>query len=199
VAIRLSQLPPMKSMGLHQGRVQGVGVPEGQVAMGAFLVQVLRYAYNLNSDFPQNRVIIPANQINVLYDFVDTMPQGGRDILRQKLKDQFGLTARLEMQSNLLLVVKDPAAGGLHKHTKNGDYQSHNVTMEMIAEELSRQLGVTVTDRTRLAGGFDYTLDLPDSPTPDDIKKAITDQLGLGLIPADDNQSVEFLIAEQVR
>jgi len=82
--------------------------------MGAFLIEVVRYACELGPQFPQNRIIVPEDLANVRYDYIDTMPQGP-DALRRALKEQLGLVARREMRSNLVLTVKNPAHG-LHKH-----------------------------------------------------------------------------------
>ena len=189
------------------GRSQGMGTVQGHVEMGASLVPILRYAYGLDPKFPQNRIIVPGALAYSRYDYVDTMRQGGREELRRALKAQFGVVARREMRPNLVLTLKNPAAGGLHKHNDNsatgaGGFESSNITMAELANGLGKQLGVEVTDQTGLAGGFDYSLDVrnvPYPPTSDDIKKVLLDQLGLELTPAADNQQVEFLVAEKVR
>ncbi len=171
--------------------------------MGDFLVPVLRYAYDLDPRFPQNRIIVPGDLAYARYDYIDTMPQGGREVLRQALKKQFGLVAKREMRRNLVLAVKNPAAG-LHKHSEAGgdstaEFTCHNVTMSALAKSLSKDLGVKVTDQTGLAGGFDYSLDAPYPPTPEDIRKAVEVQLGLQLTPAEDGQEIEFLVVDKVQ
>ena len=196
------RLSPVNRSGLSgieiDGRTKGVGTPQGHVMIGAFLVEVLRYVYGLDPDFPQNRVIVPEDLLASRYDFVDTMPQGGKEVLQKALKNQFGLEAKSELRKNLILKVVNPAVGGLHRHISGGkDFSSRNITMEMVANGLSEQLGVKVTDQTGLAGGFDYSLDLPYPATPENVKKAVLDQLGLGLIPATDNQTITFLVVEK--
>ncbi len=199
--IRLSpaQRPGRPPVG---GRPSGIRLPEyGSVSMGAFLGQVLRYAYDLDPQFPQNRIIVPSDLAYARFDYIDTMLQGGREVLQQAIKEQFGVVARKEMRGNLVLTVKNPDAG-LHKHSEaNGDgaanFKSHNVTMSELAKGLAKYLGVKVTDQTGLTGGFDYSLDMPYPPTPDDIRKAVQDQLGLQLTPAKDGEQFEFLVAEK--
>ncbi len=182
------------------GEAMGLGIPEGHVQMGTHLVEVLRYAYKLDPQFPQNRIIMPANLAAARYDFVDTMPQGGREILQRALKDQFGLVVSREMRENLFLTVKNPAAG-LQKHAADGSNTSRsvNVTMAQIANRLGKLLGVKVTDQTGLDGGFDFTLNMPRNATPDDIRRAVLDQLGLKLTPAGDHQKIEFLVVEKLK
>jgi uncharacterized protein (TIGR03435 family) len=172
--------------------------------MQAPLVMVLRYAYDLDPQFPQNRIVLPAGLEYTRYDYVDTVPQGGKEVLKRALKNQFGLVGKLELRKNLVLTVKNPAAGGLHKHTSDADaqagqYRSSNITMAEMAKGLSKYLGVEVTDQTGLAGGFDYSLDVPYPPRADDLKKAVLDQFGLELAPAADGQQFEFLVVEKVR
>jgi uncharacterized protein (TIGR03435 family) len=182
------------------GTLGEVGTRNGHVAMGDYLAQVLRYTYDLGDQFPQNRIIVPADLVEARYDFIDTMPKGGKEALRQALKNQFGLVVRREMRPNLVLTVKNPAAG-LHKHTDDVGSRTNrsiNITMMQVANQFSKLLGVEVTDQTGLAGGFDFTL-TPRSPAVEDIKTAALDQLGLELIPAADNQQVEFLVVEKAK
>ena len=186
------------------GRTSGIRLPEyGSVSMGVFLGEVLRYAYDLAPQFPYNRIIVPSDLAYARFDYIDTMPQGGREVLQQALKEQFGVTARREMRGDLVMTVKNPDAG-LHKHSEtNGDdpanFKSHNVTMSDLAKGLAKFMGVSVTDQTGLAGGFDYSLDMPYPPTPDDIRKAVQDQLGLQLTPAQDSEQFEFLVARKLQ
>ena len=166
-------------------------------------MQVLRYAYDLDPQFPQNRILIPDSLAATRYDYVDTMPQGGREILRQALKEQFGLEAKLETRSNLVMTVKNPAAG-LHPHSENGSgesgkFRTQNMTMGDVAKRLSKMSGVDVRDQTGLAGGYDFTLNLNPGASADEIRTAILDQLGLQLTPALDGEAVEFLVANQVK
>jgi hypothetical protein len=86
-------------------KLKGIQLPKGSVAMGAFLGEVVRYAYELGPQFPQNRIIVPEEFTTVRYDYINTMPQGS-DALRRALKEQLGLVARREMRGNLILTVK---------------------------------------------------------------------------------------------
>ena len=201
--IALLRLSPVQR--LDRSRIQGIRLPEiGRVSLGAPLVMVLRYASDLDPEFPQNRIILPAGLEDARYDFVDTMREGGREVLRRALKDQFGLVGRREMRQNLVLTVKNPNAGGLHRHTSDADaqaghYRSSNITIAELAKALSKYLGVAVTDQTGLVGGYDYSLDVPSPPRADDMKKAVLDQFGLELTPAADGQQFAFLVVEKVQ
>jgi len=192
-----------------RGRTSGWGTEFGHFALGEPLRMILIYAYNLDpTNYPLPRLVIPSDLESYpqspQYDYIDTLPQGGRKKLQQALKDQFGLVVRRELRSNLVLRVKTPGASGLHPHGTAGDgFTARNVTMPALAKELRRIFGVDVTDATGLTNGYDYTLDylrdLPRPPTPDDLKHALEDQLGLELTPATDNQSVEFVVVEKLK
>jgi len=168
------------------------------------LQMVLMYAYNLDpTNFPSSRIVMPPELANVSYaqaaqfDYIDTMPKGGRQKLQQVLKNQLGLAVRLEMRPNLVLRVKTPGASGLHPHGTAGDgFRANNVAMSGLAKELRRIFGVNVTDAAGLDGGYDFTLDLPQPPQPEDLKKALEHQLGLELTPAKDDQGAEFMVVE---
>jgi uncharacterized protein (TIGR03435 family) len=183
---------------LRTPRLKGIQLPEGSVAMGAFLIEVVRYAYELGPQFPQNRIIVPDDLANVRYDYIDTMPEGP-DALQRALKEQLGLVARREMRSSLILTVKNPARG-LHKHAEGegaSEFRVRNSNMGELAHQLSKLLGVAVTDQTQLEDGYDFTLNLRPGATTDEKKAAILDQLGLQVTPAADGQQIEFLVIEK--
>ena len=209
VAQAMKEHPPVALLRLSPvqrpfqlGAPTSMRMPQGCVSMAAPLMIVLRYACDLDPQFPQNPIIVPAELEASRYDYVDTMKQGGRDALRKALKDQFGLAARRELRDNLVLTFKN-AAPGLHKHTQQndtrpGEYRTTNMPMADVAKRIGQLLGVTVTDQTGLVGGFDFTLNLTRPATTEDIKRAVSD-LGLELTPAPDNQAVEFLVVDKVR
>lgn len=74
-----------------------------------------------------------------------------------------------------------------HQHFLGGGRaRAQNATMTMLADSLTRNLGVPVLDRTGLPGKYDFTLewtpDGPDSSAP--LLSVIQSQLGLRLEPA---------------
>jgi uncharacterized protein (TIGR03435 family) len=48
---------------------------------------------------------------------------------------------------------------GSSTNSHNGKLTAKHASMQKLAEILSRQLGVPVVDETRVAGGFDFTLE----------------------------------------
>jgi uncharacterized protein (TIGR03435 family) len=196
--IRLNQTQPGE---FFDGEVSGMTVEEGHVQIGAYLGEVLRYVYDLGPQFPQYRIIVPPDLIYARYDLVNTMGPGGLAILQRQLKEQFGIVAGHEKRKNLLLILHNPAVIKLHPHHDSetgAGYRIKNITMPKLAGYLSRALGVKVTDQTGLHGGFDYNIDAPESPTPDELKKIFSDQLGLDLVPSSDSEETDSLVAQEV-
>jgi uncharacterized protein (TIGR03435 family) len=193
--IRRSLVPPAEL----KGKTTGFTTAEGHVQLGAHLIELLRYAYDLGPQFPLKRVIVPVELIDARYDVIDTLPQQGRQMLRQALKNQFGLIAHRETRGNLLLTVKYPAVADAHKHTVNdaprGEY---HITMTEFTNLLSRELGVKVTNQTGFEGQVDYDMHGP-SPTIGEALKEVIPELGLDLAPASDGEQIDFLVAEKTR
>lgn len=181
------------------GKTTGMTTGEGRVQIGVSLVEVLRYAYDLGERFPQNRIVLPTDLVYSRYDYIDTKKQGGRDILRQELNDRMAIVARRETRKNLLMIVGDKSAPGLHRHNNSegeGEFKVKNATMSQLAGSLSRIFCVTITDQTGLEGGFDYTLNAPYPRTVEDVKKAVS-QLGLELVPAPNSEDIDFLVVQE--
>jgi uncharacterized protein (TIGR03435 family) len=51
-----------------------------------------------------------------------------------------------------------------------GEFRVLNSTMGELSHQLSKLLGVAVTDQTQLAGGYDFTLNLRPGATTDEKK-----------------------------
>ena len=195
--IRPSQFRPGELI----GKTSGFTIEQGHVQIAAYLPEVLRYAYNLDPRFPQNRIIIPTDLVYARYDLVNTTGPGEREALQRQLKEQFGIAAEHQKRKNLLLIAHDPAAPKLHPHNDaetNAEYKVKNVTMPALADYLTKALGVKVTDQTGLRGGFDYSLDAQIPPTPEELKTLLSAQLGLDLVPASDNEETDFLVAQEI-
>ena len=182
----------------------------GTVAMGAKMKEIVRYAYNVGMDL-RNRIIVPAEFEAPSYDFMDTMPHGGKEALQQALKDQFGLMAKRETRETdvLLLTVKNPDAPKLKVNT-NGEFggggrvgvgtmNASNVSAANLAANLENLLCVPVVDQTGLNARYDYELKYAKGASADQIKQGILDQLGLELTVSPQKQPMEFLVVEKVK
>ena len=141
------------------------------------------------------------------YDYISNVPKNAHEALQQEIKKEFGLVARRELiETNvLILTVRNPNAAGLKRSASanlpvsrsNGFISVHNFpisTLHLLLENNiyeKNTLGTPIVDRTGLTGYYDLKWD----STPDGLKKAVLDNLGLELIPGEDR--VEFLVVDK--
>jgi bla regulator protein BlaR1 len=122
--------------------------------------------------------------------------------LRAVLRDRFGLVMRVETRE-LPVYVLTQAKGGsklsatagahgaeinFHPNGKIGRVEANSVPIRFLTAFLSRELGRTVNDETRLDGMYTYRLDWSPQTGPNDaaperpsLFTALTEQLGLRL------------------
>jgi uncharacterized protein (TIGR03435 family) len=106
----------------------------------------------------------------------------------------------------LYLKVRQPDAPGLKKTTARGlassssggmnEFRFSNQPISSIVSFAENQLGVPVVDQTGLTGNFDVDLKWNNRRTKD-FKQALTDQLGLELVPG--TAPVEMLVIEKAQ
>ncbi len=129
--------------------------------------------------------------------------------LQSLLADRFKLQAHHETRQHSvydLVIAKhgpklSPASGANTPAPRQvvigpGELKASGAGMPMLAQTLSRQLGVVVIDRTELAGQYDFELEW--SPEPDtsgpSVFTAIQEQSGLRLEPS--KAPVELLVID---
>ena len=187
------------SMG--DGRLYGVN---------ASVADILRWA------FPDGRnVLSPARTVRVTslttnrYDYFSNVPQSSREALQREIKSRFGLVGRFEtIDTNILsLRIRASGAQGLLPSTSstgsssfgNGSMSVVNETMDDLAFSLEMSLGIPVVNQTGLTNAFDFKLSwgnfADDNPDPDALKQALTEELGLELVPA--RASLKMLVVEK--
>jgi uncharacterized protein (TIGR03435 family) len=187
------------SMG--DGRLYGVN---------ASVADILRWA------FPDGRnVLSPARTVHATglttnrYDYFSNLPQGSREALQREIRNWFGLVGRFEtIDTNILsLRIRATGAHGLLPSTSsagsssfgNGSMSVVNETMDDLAFSLEMSLGIPVVNQTGLTNAFDFKLSwgnyADDNPDPDALKQALTEQLGLELVPA--RAPVKMLVVEK--
>jgi uncharacterized protein (TIGR03435 family) len=207
-SIRLSQTERLGGNArIGQRGVQGIGTRNGRITMGAYLAEVFAYASGDAPGFTNaispNRVLVPAELAYNRYDFVDTLPRGGREALRQALKMQFGLVAHAEVRGDLVMTIKGTNAPIFQLKVDSQDSVNRNgvMSMETFAKGLSRLLKVNVSDQTGLSGVYKITLSPPLAPnsSPDEIQHGVTKILGLDLSIDPNGKPVEYVAVEKVR
>jgi len=122
-------------------------------------------------------------------------------MLRTLLAERFNLKLHHETRAGETMALEvagggpklEPAADAAHIYENAHDHLDATITMAQLAEILTRDLRLPVTDRTGLSGAFKFTLHWnPDFPVPlsrDDaaealrleVSRAIAQQLGLRL------------------
>ncbi len=134
--------------------------------------------------------------------------------LRSLLADRFQLTLHTETREQpvyALVVSKggpkfqeSPEPGGLIRKMGRGTLKGQAVKLEMLALNLSNELGRRVIDKTGLSGKYDFELhweprqapepELPEGPS---IFAALQEQLGLRLEPS--KGPVEVLVIDRAQ
>jgi uncharacterized protein (TIGR03435 family) len=156
----------------------------------------------LETDLPQGN-----------YDFISSMPTNAAIALQEKIKEKFGVVAKREIRQTdaLLLRINTPNAPGLKPSGKprNSGGSTHgassgrswtNVSLPELAGFLEANLKIPVVDQTGLTKGYAIDLKWDVSSglaTPDILKQAVLDQLGLELVPT--NMPIEMLAVEKAQ
>lgn len=194
----LPSLPSTVQSKLHKS-----GARNGKVLeLGESVTNILIQAY----DVLPSRLIVNTPLPEGEYDFIDTytaIPEQMRG-LQLEVERRLGLAGRRALiETNvLLLTIRTPNASGLKASTnaisydeRPGLYSYHGATLYGLAADIEDKLGVVVIDETRLRGRFD--IDFTWDSTPDGLKRALNDQLGLKLTPS--RKVVEYTEIEKAR
>jgi uncharacterized protein (TIGR03435 family) len=147
---------------------------------------------------------------NTYFDFVASLPGGNAEALQQEIKKQFGVVARREIiETNvLLLTVKNSNAQGLRPNKTRdkssqtrmqpGQFSCVNTPISDLTANLESLLQIPVLDQTGVANKFDIDLKWNrNDPQHNSLKQALTDQLGLELVPS--REPIEMLVVEKVK
>jgi uncharacterized protein (TIGR03435 family) len=197
------------------GRSCGVNQPTSAIMRAAYA--------EYGSAIGLARTALEVPESKERYDFIANLPNGSQEALQKELRRKLGLTGRLEnIPTNVLILrVKNPGSPGLKLHPfKVGSPGSLNINNSLIASQstdidgLARALEesffkVPIVNHTGLAGQYDFEL-LWDSngeirpdgsksefPNLDGLKRALTEQLGLELVPA--MEPVQMLVIAKAK
>ena len=168
--------------------------------------------------FPRGRIRFAGEEPTNRYDFVATLPQGSREALQQELKAKLGLVGRRETENLdvLLLKVGRANAPGLKPPTsldenygswQPGAFSFPNLVIDSGAPRfgglvtyLERYFDQPVIDQTGITQHFSVDLSWKEQkghPNHEGLQQALSDQLGLILVPT--NLPVEVLVLEKVK
>lgn len=187
---------------------------------GKFVVQNtgLGSLFCIAHDYPWwQRVVLPADAPPGTYDLLLPLEGNAKELLRQEIKRQLGLTAQRESRLTDVLVLEvnpvtgarlRPSAGGTSATSSPGWQASGvrtltltNQPVALLAQILEGHLGIPVFDRTGLTGNCDVRLDWDAQTNAESeeevIRQAMAAQLGLRLVPG--RESANVLVVEKAR
>jgi uncharacterized protein (TIGR03435 family) len=178
------------------------------MGVGESLPEILGVAYAFSSPA---RTIISTQLPETRYDFIANLPAGNAEALQQQIKKKFGLVGRIETRETdvLLLKVKYPNAQDLKRSVNrrgsmrsgSGEYTFTDSQLSNFAVNLEYRFKIPVIDQTGLAGSFDFHLKWNQSDDQslnlENLKQALTDQLGLELVPT--NMPIEMLVVDKAK
>ena len=170
------------------------GVMPGFVDIWALpLRDVLGMAYGVSPV----RVLGPDSTLAARYQVVVKLPASERGqfdgVFQGALASATGLRPRLARQTVGAYVLRAPdGPGRLRESDPGAGFRSSSAPgisaaranpIRSLTGYLEGVLGAPVVDETGLAGRYDWNLEHGEGPAA--VRKAVRDQLGLGLVPAD--------------
>ena len=199
---------PGGSIQMADGR--GCGIDES-------IENIIRFAYTAQDrngvmfELSSARTVLDTELATNRYDYFCNLRTGAKEALQDKIRRKLGLTAGLEtVDTNVLLLelkfpnspgLKQPAAGPGSTSIQNGEISASSDTMDDLAKNLEAQVGVPVINQTGLTSHYAFKVSWYDyeggHPNFDGLKQALTDQLGLELVPA--NMPIQMLVVERAK
>jgi uncharacterized protein (TIGR03435 family) len=200
----------------RQNRTPGtIAMADGRaVGINSSLEDILRWAYSPAHGeegeeyyaLSPARIVLDTTLATNRYDYFSNQPKGSRNALQHEIKREFGLTGKFEtIETNvLLLAVKYPNPSGLKPSTaktgsldlSNGKLSAVDANMAGFVLTVELVFGVPVINQTKLTNSFDFNISWNASEggysNLNGFKQALTDQLGLELVPT--NMPIEMLI-----
>jgi uncharacterized protein (TIGR03435 family) len=186
---------------------QGGSVQANQrfMAKNASVQDLLATAYTAM----ETRMVDPDDMPADRLDLMLTLPNHPRELLQDELKKRYGLTAHRETRNEevLILKVKQPDAPGItvsqggnqmwigHDH---GDTIT-DISFDDFTGSMESHLQIPLENQTGLNRHYDIKIDYHPHPGESEqnaYKRALTDQLGLELVPT--NLPIEMLVVEKV-
>ncbi len=185
-----SRATPGEQIGrLRNGKVVGLGVGVPEIMQNAYDVSLGRIIFS--SPIPIGR-----------YDFIDNLPTGQQEALQQAVKKKFGLSGKRQLiETNVLvLTMRYQNAAGLRPVSGqdafdmgNGSISGRDRPFAVLIYGLEDILKIPVVNKTGLTGNFDF--DIKWDSTPEGLKQAVRQQLGLELVP--NREAIEFVVVSK--
>jgi uncharacterized protein (TIGR03435 family) len=191
---------------MEDGRIYGVNIP---------VEEMVRFAYTKQYGVvgPCRTIFYPGIPTNK-YDFFSNLPNGSKEALKREIKRKFEVVGRFEtIETNVLILkiqypnsfrLKPSMSKTSSFNAGNGKISLLDESMVDLANQLENHCKIPVIDQTGLTNNFDFEIKwnnngklvgAADYPDLDALKKALTDQLGLELVPS--REPIEVFIVEK--
>ena len=198
--------PSAADEGSGSGMASGSG---GITITRCSVFSVLSHCYDISPVRIVTNCALPEGK----FDFVVKTPSKSGDVarawLRQAVESAFGLSAKREARDRDVFVLSAPnseevhlaptvSTGGSSSSSGPGRMQGVNLGISSLAGFLEGYLGKPVLDNTGLTNRYDFELkwnEGTERPTPDVLRRAVREQLGLELAAA--TRPVEILVVEK--
>ena len=171
------------------------------------VTNLLSYAYGMRT----SHIVFSEPTAGGKYDFIANLPQGSEEALRQKIREQFGVTAHKAIVTNDVWVLKVSDVEKLKvfvskKTPANFEFKQvgkrfvwvieGNSAVELASVLEGGFMQAPVMDRTGLSGRYDLNLQFDRT----NIIPSVITQLhraGLELVPS--REPVEMLVVEKLK
>jgi len=211
---KLAALPPTLILRPTYYPTNGVGFqnPDGKsVVANTSFTEIIRHAYG----FPTSvRMVLPKDLPSGQFDYLNSMTNHQRDVLREEIKKQFGLIAHVETNlTNALLLkiqnpeklkahlVQDKKSSGLGTFKMSRDKKNDEITgfeTMQFAELMETIFQKPVVDQTGSDSFYEWKSKSEISSkgkSREDFWKLKIAELGLELVPT--NMPIEMLVVEK--
>jgi uncharacterized protein (TIGR03435 family) len=214
----LAELPPVFIIRPTRFNTTGMATSEGHgfklMARSVTLDGLIRLMHHLQ----RSQIVLSPDFPAGHYDVLMTVPDGSTALLEQELKAKFGISAHTEMRDSDVLLLQSkqsdapglqPAAAGsgagsvaradgvfsggaTRMSVRPGAYRAQGVPISGIVRTLQNYIDLPIADATGLSGRYDVDLKWEASAGSDALQKAVSEQLGLELVPG--RAPVEMLV-----
>ncbi len=210
----LAKAPPVVILRPSSSRGYGCTGSDGRmVAKGVPLAALMSFAYGPHKFYMHwsgNRVVLAPGVSDGKFDVLLAVRDHPHEALRAEIKKQLGLVAHRELREAdvLVLDITNPSATGLRAVTtgnssgrigERGGYEFTNEPVDFLRDFLESTLGKPVIDETELtqsySGSLKWNSQSDKAAELKEIQNALSDQLGLELVPS--RQTIETLIVEK--
>jgi uncharacterized protein (TIGR03435 family) len=211
----LDNAPPLVFLRIHSGpdRNTGtIGTGNGKImGRAASLRELLASAYGTTESRLRmaGQTTLPDQRV----DYIVSLPSGQKEALQQAIREKLDLAAqRNNRMEDIYVLTARPGeftglrpsvrpGGGSSANHSDGQITFNNATIDSLARSIERLLQCPIVNETGLRDRFDIFFTYEDrgekQADPENVKKALIEQLGLELKP--DKRDMEVLLVQSAK